>query len=52
MDNLQERRVRPDEQFLDARFRIDSVLTESWEKAFTEKVRHEPIEGVNEGATS
>ena len=51
MDSLQEIRVTPDARFLDASFRMDSILTESWEKSFIEKVRNEPIEGVEEDAT-
>ena len=48
IDVLQEIRSTPDEVFFDARFRIDSVLSEHWEKPFIFTTREDEIDGREE----
>lgn len=50
MDALQVIRITPDDRFFDTRFRIDSVLTESWERNFINQVRASKVEGSGENA--
>jgi hypothetical protein len=49
-DSLQGIWTTPDEELLDTRFRMSSVLTESWEESFIQTARNEPAEGLDENA--